>query len=390
MFSQTTLGAALSSSTLLCLRSSFRPPAAGLGLPGGVILRAVLTRAGGVVLPGLLWSRREVDLLSGGRARWMLLLLLSSQRDNDLRTGLFSRFVVAAEAVVAAVLSPGEIVREGDRLGTTRFMCLRRARSFVPVGRALSNHLAPRCRRPHPSGPVSGEGINKNKAAAKIRRCCSTSVRRSVFGAQNQVGNHKVCTVAAAGDGFASSRIKTRSLAAAFRARQHQQHFARIPCRIFLKVTQETAVHLGAHFVGVTYLSADHINKPLHAPPAKPMSRRRKPGNNTGAGSQTHPLRLVGVHHAVQLCRRPTAVELGRDDARRRLGPGFGEVLPLFLLKGEVEPTQGLPLLVEGELRRLLAVRPQVESGKSGIETKGEGERQDRQREVKMQRGRER
>ena len=70
-----------------------------------------------------------------------------------------------------------------------------------------------------------------------------------------------------------------------------------------------------------------------------------------------HPLCFVAVHHVFELRRRPTAVQLGRDDAGRGLGSGFGEVLALFYLEREVEPTQGLPLLVEGQLRRLLAVR---------------------------------
>lgn len=145
MFNQTALGAALSSSTLLCLRSSFLPPAAGLGLPGGIVLRAVFTTAGGVVLPGLLSSRREVVLLAGGKVPPPE-LLFSSRRDIDLRTVLFSRSAAtAAEAVATAVSSPREIVREGARLGTTRFICLRWVRSFVPLGRA--NHLAPRCGR---------------------------------------------------------------------------------------------------------------------------------------------------------------------------------------------------------------------------------------------------
>lgn len=131
VLSQTALGAEESSSTLLCLRSNFRPPAAGLGLPGGVILRAALTSAGGVMFPGLLSSRREVDRLSGGGATWMpmfLLLLLSSRRDMDLLTGLSCRLAEAAEVVAAAVAaasSPSEIVREGARLWATRFMFLR-------------------------------------------------------------------------------------------------------------------------------------------------------------------------------------------------------------------------------------------------------------------------
>lgn len=143
MFSHTALGASLSSSTLLCLRSSLRPPAAGLGLPGGVILRAVLTRGGGVEFPGRFSSRREVERLSGGRAAWML--LVSSRRDIDLRTGLFlfSRPALAAEAIAAAVSSPREIVREGARLVAAMLRCLRWVRSFVPDDRA--NHLAPRC-----------------------------------------------------------------------------------------------------------------------------------------------------------------------------------------------------------------------------------------------------
>lgn len=142
MFNHTALGATLSSSTLLCLRRSFRPPADGLGLPGGVIRRAVLTTGGGVVLPGLGSSRRDVDLRSGASVP----LLLSSRRDIDLLTGLFSRLAVAAEAATApAMSSPREIVREGARLGITRLSCLRwvRSLSLVPVGRA--NHLAPRC-----------------------------------------------------------------------------------------------------------------------------------------------------------------------------------------------------------------------------------------------------
>lgn len=166
MFSHTALGAALSSSTLLCLRSSFRPPAAGLGLPGGVILRAVLTTGGGVVLPGLLSSRREVERLSGGRVTWML--LLSSRRDIDLRTGLLSRPVLAlaAKGIAAVASSPREIVREGARLGATRLRFLRWVRSFVPVGRA--NHLAPRCWRPRTRRPgVFGKGEKQSKAAAK-------------------------------------------------------------------------------------------------------------------------------------------------------------------------------------------------------------------------------
>lgn len=134
------------------------------------------------------------------------------------------------------------------------------------------------------------------------------------------------------------------------------------------------------------------------------LSRKNKQCTAVGAGtlsfsvclcllclflSLSHPLCFVGVHHVVQLRPRLTAVELGRDDARRRLGSGLGEVLALFFLEGKVEPPQRLPLLAESQLSSLVAVWPQVEGGKSGFEAKRERERREadsRQNEKKRDR----
>lgn len=131
MFNQTALGAVLSSSTLLRLRSSFLLPAeVGFGLAGS--LMSTLLARGGVSNPELVGWR-----LAALRSVFLPLL----------ETGV----AVAADCSLDMDMerwgasAPTDFERTGARFGPTRFMRLRRARSWEEgTGRENREALRPR------------------------------------------------------------------------------------------------------------------------------------------------------------------------------------------------------------------------------------------------------